>query len=62
MKDWLVPTVMFICFIYAFCFMIIYAKKIGGPDVPFFVEGEKEFHPKNETEVFLNEITKSLKK
>lgn len=62
MKDWLFPTVIFICFLYAFGFMIVYTQKIGGPNVPYFVETQKEFRPKNETEVFLNEIVKNLQK
>lgn len=62
MKDWVIPSIGFGIFIYFMLFVILYAIKISGPNVSFFDTGDDFAPPKNESERFLQDISKSIKK
>ncbi len=61
MKDWFVPSMGFGLFIYFMLFVILYAIKIGGPDVPLYGDGQQIAPPKSDTEKFLQDVSKSVR-
>lgn len=61
-KDWLVPSLSFIVFVYFMVFVVAYAIKIGGPNVPFYSEAPIFSAPKSEEERFLQDISKEIRK
>ena len=62
MKDWFVPSISFGLFICFMLFVILYAIKIGGSDVPLYNTDGYIAPPKTDTEKFLQDISKSIKK
>ena len=61
MKDWFMPSVGFGLFVYFMLFVVLYAIKIGGPNVSFYGDESPIPPPKNETEKFLQDISKSVR-
>ncbi|TLD84040.1 hypothetical protein LS70_004335 [Helicobacter sp. MIT 11-5569] len=61
MKDWFVPSIGFGLFVYFMLFVILYAIKIGGPNVPLHSETQNIAPAKNETEKFLQDVSKSVR-
>ncbi|WP_121763619.1 hypothetical protein [Helicobacter burdigaliensis] len=62
MKDWFVPSIGFFMFVYFMLFVILYAIKIGGANVPLYNNNNQvEVAPKTDTEKFLQDISKSIK-
>ncbi|MCH5322846.1 MAG: hypothetical protein J1E31_04610 [Helicobacter sp.] len=62
MKDWIVPSIGFGMFVYFMFFVILYAIKIGGPNVPLYTETNAIPPPKSDEEKFLQDISKSIRK
>ncbi|WP_104722023.1 hypothetical protein [Helicobacter mesocricetorum] len=61
MKDWFIPSIGFGMFIYFMLFVILYAIKIGGANVPLFDSQQIIVPPKTDTEKFLQDVSKSIK-
>lgn len=61
MKDWFIPSIGFSLFVYFMLFVVLYAVKIGGPNVPFYTEENYIAPAKNETEQFLQDISKKVR-
>ncbi len=61
MKDWFIPSVGFGLFIYFMLFVILYTIKIGGPNVPLYVESNQIAPAKSEAEKFLQDVAKSVR-
>lgn len=60
-KNWLVPSVTFALFLYAMLFIVVYAIKVGGPNINFFIDEDARLHrPQTETEKMLHDISKNF--
>ena len=57
MKDWFIPSIGFSLFVYFMLFVVLYAIKIGGPNVPFYTEENYD-----ETKAFSNTFKKEYPK
>lgn len=55
-KNWFVPTITFVLFLYCMIFAIIYVIKVGGSNVSFYNETQKSAKPVNEAGQLLKEI------
>ncbi|EES89275.1 hypothetical protein [Helicobacter canadensis] len=62
MKDWFIPSIGFGLFIYFMLFVILYTIKIGGANVPLYDMDNYIAPPKTETEKFLQDISKNIRK
>ncbi|MDA3968282.1 hypothetical protein [Helicobacter ibis] len=61
MKDWFVPSIGFGLFVYFMLFVILYTIKIGGPNVSLHTQSKYTPQPKNDTEKFLQDVSKSVR-
>lgn len=61
LKDWFVPAMAFVMFIYFMTFIVMYAIKIGGPNVTFHEQNQKQQEPVTDAEKHLKEISKEFR-
>ena len=61
-RDWLMPVVAFVLFLYFMMFLILYTVKISGSDVSLHGGGgEGRELPKRNIERYLGDISKTFK-
>lgn len=60
-KNWFVPTISFVLFLYFMIFVLFYIIKIGGPNVSLYEgDGSQKTKPVDDTGKFLQDISKNF--
>ncbi len=61
-KNWFVPTMSFVLFLYFMLFIFVYIIKIGSADIKFYDDsGVQKNKPVDDAGKFLQDISKNFK-
>ncbi len=62
-RNWFMPTVTFVIFLYFMIFVVVYIVKISGPNVSLHIQSDvKEIKPVDDIGKFLGDVSKNFRR